>query len=81
MPQSLGRLVGISTSSVLVDASLVVGGTPAAASSVSVGEAVEAKTVAVQVFVVVDDIFVVAGAMVVNAFTLQENANTSARVV
>jgi hypothetical protein len=80
MPQSLGRLVGISTSSVLVDASLVVGGTPAAASSVSVGEAVEAKTVAVQVFVV-DDIFVVAGAMVVNAFTLQENANTSARVV
>jgi hypothetical protein len=80
MPQSLGRLVGISTSSVLVDASLVVGGTPAAASSVSVGEAVEAKTVAVQVFVV-DDIFVVAGAMVVNAFTLQENANTTARVV
>ena len=80
MPQSLGRLVGISTSSVLVDASLVVGGTPASVSSVSVGEAVEAKTVAVRVLVV-DNNFVDVAKVVVNAFTLQESANTSARVL
>ena len=76
MPHSDGRLVGISTSSVLVDASAVAGGTPAAASSTSGDAAVDAREV-----VVVDSIVREAGAGAVNPLTLPESANTTARVV
>ena len=75
MPHSDGRLVGISTSSVFVDASAVAGGTPAAASSTSGEAAVDARAVAV-----VDNIRE-AGAGVVNPSTPQESARTSASVV